>query len=284
MKKILIQLDTDSLPSAFDRVVAIDAGVEEIISYGDVTPEKVESIVHGAIFTRSPDNLVNTAIFIGGNNVEAGERLLEKINQTFLGPMRVSIMLDPNGSNTTAAAAVRCAARHLDFKTTEALVLGGTGPVGQRCGQILASQGARVRIASRSEDRAQATCAEIRHDVPDAKLTASEFSDDGIAAAVDGVNLIISAGAGGVRFLTIDELESIETLKVAIDVNAIPPVGLEGIEPTDEAEQRNNVTCYGAIGVGGLKMKTHRTAIKKLFTSNELVLNTEQIYAIAGEV
>ncbi|WP_417848739.1 NADP-dependent methylenetetrahydromethanopterin/methylenetetrahydrofolate dehydrogenase [Thalassoglobus sp.] len=284
MKKILIQLDTDSLPSSFDRVVAIDSGVDELFSYGGVTPENVEPLIHGAIFTRGAEELRNTAIFISGSNVEAGERLLAKIQDTFFGPMRVSVMIDSNGSNTTAAAAVRCASKHLDFHTTEALILGGTGPVGHRCAQILAAQGATVRIASRSEERAQVTCAEIRHAVPEAKVVPCEFSDEGVAAAVDGINLIIAAGAAGVQFLTGEEVEGIETLKVAIDVNAVPPVGLEGISPTDNAVEINGATSYGAFGVGGLKMKTHRAAVEKLFTSNDQVLNAAEIYNIAGSV
>ena len=284
MKKILIQLDTDDHYSAFDRVVAVDSGVEQIMSYASVTPENVEAIVHGAIFTRKPDDLNNTAIFIGGSRVEAGEKLLAKIKETFFGPMQVSVMIDSNGSNTTAAAAVKCAASHLDLKATEALVLGGTGPVGHRCGQILAAQGATVRIASRSEERAQATCAEIRQIVPEGKLVASEFSDEGIAAAVDGVNLIIAAGAAGVQFLANEEIEGIESLKVAIDLNAVPPVGLQGIDPANSAVEKSGITTYGAIGVGGLKMKTHRAAIEKLFTANDHILNTAEIYNIACHI
>ncbi|HET6324637.1 MAG TPA: methylene-tetrahydromethanopterin dehydrogenase N-terminal domain-containing protein, partial [Planctomycetaceae bacterium] len=57
MRRILIQLDTDAVPSVFDRVVAVDAGVDEVFSYGGVTPEQVEPLVHGAIFTRGPADL-----------------------------------------------------------------------------------------------------------------------------------------------------------------------------------------------------------------------------------
>src|SRR5438105_194091 len=106
MKKILIQLDTDPQPSTFDRVVAIDAQVDQLFSYGGVRVEDVEPLVHGAIFTRGPKDRANTAIFVGGGNVAAGEKLLSRICATFFGPMRVSVMMDSNGSNTTAAAAV----------------------------------------------------------------------------------------------------------------------------------------------------------------------------------
>lgn len=155
MKKILIQLDTDSLPSTFDRVVAIDAGVDELFSYGGVTPENVETLVHGAIFTRKPSDLANTAIFVGGSQVAAGTALLQAVRKAMFGPFKVSVMMDSNGSNTTAAATVLAAARHLDLANTTAVVLGGTGPVGSRVAQLLLSQGATVRLVSRSLERSQ---------------------------------------------------------------------------------------------------------------------------------
>ncbi len=131
-RKILIQLDTDAHPSVFDRVVAVDAGAEEIFSYGGVKPEAVAPLVHGAIFTRSPKDLASTAIFIGGSEVAAGEALLKEAVRHMLPQfgLRVSVLLDANGANTTAAAAVRAAGRHLALKEARALVLGGTGPVG----------------------------------------------------------------------------------------------------------------------------------------------------------
>ena len=71
-RRILIHLDSDPQPSVFDRVVAVDAGTEELFSYGAVTLEQVTGLVHGAIFTRSPADLASTAIFIGGSDVAAG--------------------------------------------------------------------------------------------------------------------------------------------------------------------------------------------------------------------
>ncbi|SFI66578.1 NAD(P)-dependent methylenetetrahydromethanopterin dehydrogenase [Planctomicrobium piriforme] len=284
MKRILLQLDTDPIPSSFDRVVAIDAGAEEVLAYGGVTPDNVESLVHGAIFTRGPKELANTAIFIGGSDVQAAEKVFAKVSQTFFGPMRVSVMLDPSGSSTTAAAAVRLASKHIALKENDALVLGGTGPVGQRTAQILASQGTRVRVASRTAQRAESTAALIRGRVEGATVTPCEWSDDGLAAAVDSIEMLFAAGAAGVSFLTADEWQSVETLKVAIDLNAVPPVGLEGIAPTDQAVDHNGIAVYGALGVGGFKMKLHRAAIEKLFTANNLVLDTDAIYALSGNL
>ena len=284
MKRILIQLDTDSHPSTFDRVVAVDAGVDELFAYGGITPENVTALVHGAIFTRGPDQLQNTAIFIGGSDVSAGEQLLEAVTETFFGPMRVSVMMDSNGSNTTAAAAVSAAARHLDLSETTALVLGGTGPVGHRAAQILAMRGAVVRVASRSLDRAAATCEAIGAAVEGAQVEAAESAGAGVAQALDGAGLLIAAGAAGVQFLSADDWQSANALQVAIDVNAVPPLGLEGIGVTDKANVVGRVTCYGAIGVGGTKMKLHKTAIGRLFESNSAVLDTAAIAGIAEEI
>src|ERR1700736_3993193 len=156
IRKILIQLDSDAHPSVFDRVVAIDAGADEVFSYGSVKPEQVRDLIHGAIFTRGPRDLKRTALFIGGSDVAAGERLLAEACRHMLPQfgLRVSVLLDANGANTTAAAAVRAAARHLELRGTGALVRGGTGPVGQRVARLLARQGARVRVGSRQRARA----------------------------------------------------------------------------------------------------------------------------------
>ncbi len=106
MRKLLLQLDSSPHPSAFDRIVALDAGADEVLSYSAVHEDAVRDLVHGAIFTRGPKDLHNTAIFIGGTDMVSGERLLAAARAAFFGPMRVSIMLDSNGSNTTAVAAV----------------------------------------------------------------------------------------------------------------------------------------------------------------------------------
>lgn len=285
MKKLLIQLDTDTQPSSFDRVVAVDADVDELFSYGGVTPDTVESLVHGAMFTRGPNDLKNTAIFVGGSNVPAGEELLAKVKSTFFGPVRVSVMMDSNGSNTTAAAAVLAAGKHMDLAGAEALVLGGTGPVGHRVAQLLAMQKANVRVGSRSLERAQRTCDTIAAVVERASLSAVETeSESALSDACRGVELIVAAGALGVELLSAEQRHAVETLNVAVDLNAVPPMGLGGIDVMDKSKHRDGVICYGAIGVGGTKMKIHKAALRKLFSTNDQVLDTSAIYAIGAEL
>ncbi len=288
-KSILIQLDCDEHPSSFDSVVAIDAGVDHLLRYSSVEPVSVTSTVHGAMFTRGGEDLRQTAIFIGGSDVAAAEALFRAVRDTFFGPVRVSIMLDANGCNTTAAAAVVCAARHVDLSSARALVLGGTGPVGRRVAHLLAGDGAAVTLSSRSLERAAKTCDEIARTLGSAKLTPLGLADDAaVTMALEDVDVVIACGAAGVELATQSQLATAAALRVAIDLNAVPPAGLGGISVTDKAKpivgSASQAVGYGAIGVGGLKMKTHRAAIRSLFESNDRVLDADEIYAIAKSI
>ncbi len=286
-RKILIQLDSDPQPSAFDRVVAVDAGADEVFSYGGVKPEQVRDLVHGAIFTRGPRDLKHTALFIGGTDVAAGERLLAEAVKHMLPQfgLRVSVLLDANGANTTAAAAVWAAGQHLRPEVTSAAVLGGTGPVGQRVARLLAGRGAHVRVGSRQLDRAAKVCEAIRAKVPSARVEpAVAVGDTELRNALSGCNLVVSAGAAGVVLMPRSARDACPGLSVAIDLNAVPPLGVEWVEVGDRAAERDGVVCYGAIGVGHTKMKIHKAAVARLFESNDQVLDAEEVYALAATV
>lgn len=283
--RILVQLDTDPLPSVFDRVVAIDAGAEHVFSYGGVTPANAAPLVHGCIFTRGPQDLHCTAIFIGGSDVQAGEALLSEVRRHLLPQygLSVSIMLDSNGANTTAAAAVRAAGRHLDLSRTRSLVLGGTGPVGQRVVRLLARAGGHVRVGSRQLERAEAVCRRIQAQVPGAGVEAVSVASAADAPqALEGRQLVVAAGAPGVVLLPKKIRESAgKSIQVLIDLNGVPPAGIEGVEPPDKGTLRDGIVCYGALGVGSTKMKIHKRAVAKLFETNNAVLDIEEIYQIA---
>src|ERR1700674_3309673 len=119
MKKLLFLFDTDPYASVFDTVVAYDGGADRVASYAGVTPDNVGALVDGTIF-------------IGGSDIPKGEALFEAVKKHFFGPFRVSIMLDPNGSNTTAAAGVALLTKGRKLKGKKAVVLAGTGPGGMR--------------------------------------------------------------------------------------------------------------------------------------------------------
>ena len=284
MRKLLVQLDADRLPSSFDRVVAYDAGADEVLSYGAVAEPDVEALVHGAIFTRGPKDLKNTALFVGGSDTPAAERLLEAARKAFFGPFRVSVLLDPNGCNTTAAAAVVKLVRALggEAKGRRAAVLAGTGPVGTRAAGMLLRLGAEVRITSRDPTRGSET----------AKLIGERFKGSVESVAVrrpadaqdllGWAELLLCAGPPGVAFLPRELWAGRPSLRAVADVNAVPPLGIAGVEATDDGTLREGIPAFGALGIGGLKMKVHKAAVARLFESNDLVLDAEQIYDIAA--
>lgn len=284
LQRILVQLDTDSQSSVFDAVVAIDAGVDKLLQYSNVEVTNARSLVHGAMFTRGPKDLKSTALFVGGSNVALGEAVAAEIRQTFFGPIRCSVMLDCNGSNTTAAAAVLCAAKHVSLSGAECLVLGGTGPVGLRVARLLMGQNASVTVASRDANRAADAAKQIASHAAVAgkgKLQSLGLANsEATAAALRDVDVLISCGAAGVQLVDADALAGAAKLRVAIDLNAVPPAGIAGIEVMDKAVTRGNRTDYGAIGVGGLKMKIHREAVRALFTRNDLYMDAEEIFEI----
>ena len=284
MKKILLQLDVDTQPCPFDAIVAVDAGTEVLLRHAEVTPETVVPLAHGAMFTRGGGDLASTAIFLGGSDVAQVEAVAQTVQETFFGPVRVSVMVDPAGANTTAAAAVIAAARHLPInepaaaRSLKAVILGATGPVGQRAARLLAGKGVPVTLVSRSEARAAACAATIQTRHPDATLAATSSAE--LETALADADLILATGAAGVELLSGDHRSKAHACRVFIDLNAVPPAGIAGISPTDKATASGEAVCYGALGVGGTKMKIHRAAIASLFTANDRWLDAEELLTI----
>src|SRR3989454_5327371 len=153
MRKLLLQLDSSRLPSVFDRVVAYDGGADEVMSYGSVVESDVRDLIHGCIFTRGPKDLKNTAVFVGGADIAVGEQLLAAATKAMFKPFTVSAMLDSNGSNTTAVAAVAKMVKAVGaVRGKRVLIVAGTGPVGIRAAGLFAKAGADVCITSRKAD------------------------------------------------------------------------------------------------------------------------------------
>ena len=285
MRKLLLQLDSSRLPSVFDQVVAYDAGADVIMSYGGVTEGDVRDLIHGCMFTRGPKDLHNTAVWIGGTNMTQGEQLLAMAQDAMFDPLRVSVMLDSNGSNTTAVAAVvRIEQTIGDLRDKKVVILAGTGPVGQRAAGLLARDGARVTITSRKPEQGDKARQFIsaRFNV---QVEATTMNDPAMLPGVlDGVEVLLNSGPAGVQMVPQSAWENLETLKVAVDLNAVPPLGIEGIAVDDAGRQRHGVTVYGAFGVGNFKTKLHKACVTRLFTRNDLVLDAEAIAEVGREL
>jgi len=280
MKKLLVQLDSDKFASVFDAITAYDAGVDHVLSYGGVSLEDVRDLVYGTMFTRGGDDLKNSAVFIGGPSVPVGEAMLKAAQDAFFGPVRVSVMADPNGSNTTAAAAVLKIIRATPVAGKRAVIFAGTGPVGVRAAVLLAKEGCQVTLTSRTLSRAQDASRAIREHFK-LDVTPLEVQDDAATArALEGAHIILTTGAAGLELVKKEIWTAASSVEVVADVNAVPPTGVGGIKPTDDGKQREGRLAFGALGIGGLKMKIHRAAVAKLFEQNDLVLDVEEIYDI----
>jgi len=282
VRKLLLHLDSARHPSAFDRIVALDGGADEVLSYGAVTEDAVRDLVHGAIFTRGPKDLHNTAIFIGGTDMAAGERLLAAVRKAFFGPMRVSVMLDSNGSNTTAVAACTKLERAAGaIAGRRAVVTASTGPVGMRAAGLLAQAGAYVVVTSRRPQGAEAVVEAIHQRFGATVRPMTMADSSGAASVLEGAELVLNAGGAGVCLVPQEAWVGRAGLRAIADVNAVPPLGVEGIEVTDNGVDRNGVLVFGALGVGQLKMKIHKACIARLFERNDLVLDAESIAEVA---
>lgn len=285
MRKLLLQLDSSRLPSVFDQVVGFDGGADQIMSYGGVTPEDVRDLIHGCIFTRGAKDLKNTAVWIGGNNMSQGEQLLAMAVDAMFSPLTVSVMLDSNGSNTTAAAAVVKIEQAVGtLKGKKVVVLAGTGPVGQRAAGLLARDGANVTITSRKPEQGEKARQFIsaRFNV---QVEATTMSDPArVAEVLDGVEVLLNSGPAGVQMVSKAAWTAQKSLKIAVDLNAAPPLGIEGVDVNDAGLERNGVICFGAFGVGNLKTKLHKRCVGRLFERNDLVLDAEAIADIAREI
>src|SRR6266566_120094 len=247
MRKLLLQLDSSRLPSVFDRVVAYDAGADEVMSYGDVTDADVRDLIHGCIFTRGPKDLKNTAVFVGGADIAVGEQLLAAAQKAVFKPFTVSLMLDSNGSNTTAVAAV---AKMLlgaggEVRGKRVLIVAGTGPVGIRAAGLFAKAGADVCITSRKADAGErARDLVLKRFGGTVRAIAMPDAKEAIRACERAV-LVLNAGPAGVMLVPKQAWANRPGLEVVADVNAVPPLGVEGVDVTDDGVVR---TACGASG------------------------------------
>jgi hypothetical protein len=288
VRKVLLQLDTDEYPSPFDAVVAHDADVEVLLSHSGVKPEAVRGLVQDAFFTRGVDDLRTIAVWVGGKHVAAGEEVLAEVQKAFFGPFRVSVMLDSNGCNTTAATTIARIAKSRSLAASRAVVL-GLGAVGLRSAVLLQKEGCEVTVAALppdlfGDDRpyhrphglevAQRLGVDVREPADRAELE----------AILDGAQIVLSAGPAGVQVLRRDFWPQHATIELLADYNAAEPLGIEGTKATDDLAEYDGKLVLGALAIGGPKMKVHKACVRRLFESNDQVLDTDAVYAIAKEL
>lgn len=286
MKTILLQLDSDPQPSPFDAIAALDAGVDELLRHGGVTPGDAAELVQSAMFPRGPQGAASTAVWIGGSRAPDGERLLEAVREVLFDPFRLSVMIDSDGCNTTAAAAVARLRGGVELAGAEALVV-GAGPVGLRCAELAQREGARVAVAGLPPDlfpgRPHRRAAGLALAEQRGWPVVEPQDSAALAARLAHADVAFVAAPAGVRVLPQDAWAQ-ASLRALVDFGAAEPVGVQGVGRDDDLVERHGALVLGALAVGAPKMRLQRACVRRLFAEPGALLDLDAIYRVALEL
>ena len=291
---ILHMLTTAKNLSPFDVNMAVDAGWVSAIPYTNIEASEVQGLVQDVIFSRSAKNLKRTAIFIGGRDTKQAMDMLRIAKHAMIPPFQVSIFADPSGAFTTAAAMVAAVEHELKqkFNTTlegkNILALAGTGPVGQAAAVIAAKAGANVRIIGRQLDKAQHIADVCNCEFGEGKITILAGADADKAEYIKTTDVVFATGAAGIELLSAELIASAQQLKVAADVNAVPPAGIAGIDAmsngTPIKDSISGAVGIGALAIGNVKYQTQNLLLKQMINCEKpLYLHFEHAFEVARE-
>ncbi|ATE60780.1 NAD(P)-dependent methylenetetrahydromethanopterin dehydrogenase [Thauera sinica] len=280
--------------SPFDINMAVDAGYQVVVPYCGVVAGDVAGLTQDAIFSRGPKGVKATGIFIGGRDVLLAADMLESARKAMVPPFEVSVIADPSGSYTTAAALVACVERQLqrshdtDFAGKRVLILGGSGTVGRIAGVLAAGLGAEVTLASHrdaatAQEAAKATGERFGCRLDGAGLPGPQARREALAQA----DVVLATAAAGVQVVSVDERAAAVRLLVAADVNAVPPEGIAGVGVMDDGKALadGRAVGIGALAVGNVKYQTeHRLLAAMRNAEKPLYLGFREAFAKAREI
>ncbi|HSW08747.1 NAD(P)-dependent methylenetetrahydromethanopterin dehydrogenase [Aquabacterium sp.] len=277
--------------SPFDVNMAADAGYQILVPYCDIGIDAIGGLTQDAIFSRGPKGVARTGIFIGGRNAMLAADMLQRAESAMVAPFIVSLMADPSGAYTTAAAMVACVEaalqrqHHQGLAGLRVLVLGGTGPVGRVAGVLAAQCGAQVFLSSREgQAAAEAAARETGTRFQVEMHGVSGGGRDAVRASLADADVVLACAAAGVQVVSADDLVFAKRLKVAADVNAVPPEGVAGVGVMDDGVPLTGTGAVGigALAVGNVKYQTqHRLLLQMRGADKAVVLSFPQAFATA---
>lgn len=280
--------------SPFDVNMALDAGFDAAIPYTNVTLDDVTGLVQDAIFSRGPEGVQRTGVFIGGKRAIEALDMMKRAKSAMVPPFEISVFADPAGSFTTAAAMVACAKKALrdkfstELKGKRVAVFGGTGVVGFASAVIAALDGASATlIGYDGPDRVRKLAEEANARFAVNIGYADGSTEEQKSELVREAEIVFAAGPAGKRLLTLDQLKQAKHLKVVTDVNAVPPSGVEGVDANDNAKPvpGTGAVGIGALAVGNIKYKTEAGLFKQMIDSDKpLYLDFRDAYALAQKL
>ena len=291
--EILYFFDTDEYCSPFDINMAYDAGFEVVIPYSKMTAERVTKLVQDAIFSRKAG--APSVFFIGGSDVEEGERISNNVLKALVKPFGCPVIIDPRGAHTTASAIVAKTIEVLkkhdsnDLANKSIAILGGTGPVGQICAIIAARLGAKSVITSRREDYVKTLANKLTIKAGknaqkiEGKATNSEEDYFNIVKDAD---IIWSVGKAGIQMISKEVMKKLSSNKIVVDINLVPPYGIEGIKPEFyNKEFFKGIYGIGALDIGRLKYKIEKQIFKQaIISKGKRILDFNIAFEVANRI
>ena len=260
--------------------MAFDAGFDSVVPYTNVEVSEVKGLVQDAIFSRGPRNVWKTGIFLGGREVGTAQEMLKIAKDSMFKPFQVSLFADPSGAFTTCTAAILTLENSLreNFKETledKRVVIFGTGPVGLSSAVMCARQGAKVLLVGyKSAQEAESAKAEAKFRFHQDIEIALADTDEKRKELVGTANVILACSAAGARVASVDVLNAASGLQVVIDINAVPPSGIENVNASDSGIEVQGLSLghtvygYGALAVGALKYKIQNYLLTQMRTSD----------------
>lgn len=275
--------------SPFDVNMAYEADFDGVIPYTDVCLDDIHGLTQDTIFSRGPTGVKRTSIFIGGRDFSLALDMLKRAKTAMVPPFVVSVFADPSGAITTAAALVACVERWVekqgqtDLQGKNVSII-GTGPVGVCAGVLAAKCGANVSLVSYlGPEVGQEVADEYNLRFGVNMIGAGSRTDHEISAFMKDSNIVIGAAKAGIRILKTSQLQQAADLIVAADVNAVPPLGIEGVEVNDMGkvlkELSSKAVGIGALAIGDIKYKVHYQLFKMMVDATKKPIYIDHLEA-----
>lgn len=296
---ILHMLTSAKNPSPFDVNMALDAGWIAAMPYTNVTTDEVQGLVQDAIFSRSPKTVKRTGFFIGGRDTLVAVQMLRAAKKAMMPPFEVSVFADPSGAFTTAAGMVALAEQFLnrqhqtDLKGKTVVVLGGTGPVGQISAVLSSQAGATVYLVGRQLEKAQQIAEMCNREFGNGKTNIKAEADANKGELIKCADVVFATAAVGVQVLSAEMVAAAPQLKVAADVNAVPPSGIAGLSATHKGTpiegSKSGAVGIGALAIGNIKYQTQSYLLNRMRelkreTDKAVFIHFEHAFETAREI
>ncbi len=290
LSDILFFLEADEHASPFDICVAYDAGFDVVVPYSGVSLNQIQDLVQDAIFSRGTKGVKHLCFFVGGRQVSVARQMADRIQKAMVKPFETAVIIDPHGAFSTAAAMVAKAEDALrklnqgSLKSNIALILAGTGPVGESVAHLLSKSGALTVLTSRNIERAKEVANRASIEGNKVERVQSTSPED-IHELLEDANLIFAVGAPGIQLVSLEQLQSVLGTKILLDVNAVPPSGIESLTPIDDLRELIPENYgIGALTIGDLKLKVQRQMLQEARKNAQGIYDDETALDIARNI